>query len=153
MTASVACLPPVVGVDAPLAQLGFAERIEVLVAPVVLQDVDDLEHGEVGLRDLRGLHEGQVVRGRVVLGVLPVRRARQPPEGQVEADGVELPLVIAVGGVVADLATSPCDDLRGRAVDAPPTAPRALVHEVARPAQTGQDEPVPETRQHVGGCD
>ena len=86
----------------------------------------------------------------MVLGVLPVRRARQPPEGEVEADGVELPLVVAVRRVAADLPSSPRDDVRGRAVDVPLTAPGALVDEGARTAQPGDDEPVPDPRQHVG---
>ena len=51
----------------------------------MLEDVDDLEQRGERLLELGVGDEGQVVRGGVVLGVLPVRGAGQPPERQVEA--------------------------------------------------------------------
>ena len=92
-------------VEAALAELGLAVRAEVECRPrrAPARPGSPRRRG-VRRQQLVVLDEVEVVGRGVVLGVLAVRGAREPADRQVEAERVVLPLVVAVGRVVADLA-------------------------------------------------
>ena len=103
-----------------------------------------------GVHELVVADEGEVVGRGVVLRVLTVRGAGQPSHGEVEADGVELALVVAPRCVRPHLAAARADDVRRRVVDGPVAAERLLVDEGATAGEAGEDEAVPDAGQVVG---
>ena len=130
-------------VEAAPAELRLAVRRAGSEARVRLHDVDDLERGPVGGRELLRPHEGEVVRGGVVLGEEPVRCPRERSHRQVEAGRAVLPLVAAGRLPVADDAVRLApEDVRGGAVDRRVPAPAPLVPQRARVADARDHEPV-----------
>ena len=135
-------------VEAAAAELRLAERREVLVAPVAVEDGEGVAEDGERAGERVGPHERQVVAGGVVLGVLAVGRPREAPDGQVHARGAELALVVAVGRPRADRERLPgvaegdgdgAVDGEGRG-ERP--AARLLVREAAGIAEVGEDEAV-----------
>ena len=130
-------------VEPPLAELRLALRERFTYAPIVLEDVEDLEHRLERFLERLGPDEVEVVRRRVVLRELALARAAQAADGEVEPGRVELALVPA-----------PRDEVerRGRRRAAPSTcaaarstsaSPRRLRLYVsgAGVADAGEDEP------------
>ena len=83
-----------------LAQLRLRLRVHIQVGGVVLEHVEypQVEMQGVG-QELR-THEAEIVRRRVVLGVLAVGCPGQRTDGEVESGGAVLSLVVPVGGEV-----------------------------------------------------
>ena len=136
------------GVEPAPAQLGLAVGLGVEVAAVAVERAHDVFEHVQGLRQRLGPDQVQTVARRVVLGVLAMRRPRQPAHGQVEPGAVELALVVARRLERPDVEGQPAvarDDLDGavdgeRGVERP--AARALVGQAAGVAQVGQDQAV-----------
>src|SRR5262245_12079484 len=130
------------GVQAACTELRFAVRAQVDVRRVALEHVDDPAERLEGLLELVVGDEVQVVRGRVVLRVLAVRGPGQPPHRQVEADRVELPLVVPVRRVVTHLAGETAYDVGRGDVHGTPAVPGPLPHQTTATAEAGQDQTV-----------
>ena len=84
-------------VETSAAELRFTLRVHADVSPIALQDCEDLETRGKGIHEERRLHEGEVVRRCVVFGIGPVRRSREPADGQVDPGGSELAFILAPG--------------------------------------------------------
>ncbi len=127
------------------AELRLALRVLVDVGAVGLEHVQDRQARVQRVPERRRGHQRQVVGGRVVLRIAPVRRAHQAADRQVEAGRTVLALVVAVRREVHHLVrphrTAATRMPTARSISALPlTAP--LVRGMAGIAQTRQHEPV-----------
>ena len=127
-------------IEAALPELRLALGREVHQRVVVLEDVQNLEHGVKRLLEPLRPDQLEVVGGRVVLGKLALERAREAAYGQVESRRVVLPLIPAPRDEVEDSSAAAADDVRARAVDkgVPPPAP--FVRQRPGVAHTGDDK-------------
>ena len=71
-------------IEAPPTELRFSLRHEIDVEPVVLENVEHLQVQTQGVGEGLRMHEAEVVRRRVVLGVLAMWGPRQRANGEVE---------------------------------------------------------------------
>src|SRR5581483_11660789 len=94
-------------VEAAAAELRFAFRVEIAVAPVCLEGADHLAAQTETPLQLRLPDEAEVVGRRVVLGELAVGRPGQAADGEIEPRRAELALVVAVGREVDDAVRTP----------------------------------------------
>ena len=102
---------------------------------VALQHLDHRRGTGRAIGELAGRYQVEVVGGSVVLGIPPVRRAREAPDRQIEAGRAELPLVVAVRRELDDRVASPpgSQHVRHHPVDLGVAPPAPLVG-AARPA-------------------
>ena len=142
------------GVQAAFAQLRLAEGLEIPVRLVVFQNVESLQAGADGLRELVGPHEIEIVGGCMVFRKGPMHRAHEASDRQVEAGRAELPLVVAVRRERLQLSgrVRMPQDVREGAVDGRVVPPGPLKGERRIVADAGQYEPVPDALQHGRGC-
>src|SRR5204863_8454740 len=77
-------------VEAAASELRFAEGLEVAVAPVAVDELDDLADHAQRFGEAVGADERKVVGGGVVLGKLSVTATHQRTDRQAEARASEL---------------------------------------------------------------
>src|SRR5438128_3179927 len=132
-------------IEPPLPELRLALRVLAHVGAVALENVEDRQTRHERGRELRRMHEVQVVRRGVVLRKAAVRRPRQPADRQIEAGRAELALVIPVRRELEDfVVTQLADNVHRRSIDRGVAATTLLVGQPARVTEAGENEAVPD---------